>query len=107
MDKVLKLNSWSWIALLGYVELVITLLFLFCIYSGELLHTAYLFFITVWLFIPLFRIIVFISPLFILIAELITKLCGFNIKRIINNKIAVIIGLIVNIGMICLYAYMH
>ena len=90
-NKIKSLNSWGWIALVGYIELVIAILFLLCS------------FFNIGLIFGLILMSLGIIPIIILpLLMVVVELCGFNVKRIFKNKITIILGLIINIGIICL-----
>ena len=85
LDKVLKLNSWSWVALFGYIELVLfSLLFIDATNSpsGSLVD-AFAMLIIAIIFI-IVTVLIFISEIFY------KKM----VKKLINNKVTIIFGCI-------------
>ena len=94
-NKVKSLNSWSWIALFGYIELAIAILFLLCSFFNIGLIFGLI-------LMSLGTISIISLPLVIIIIEL----CGFKLRRIINNPFITIIGILINIGIIslCIFA---
>ena len=98
LKKMLKLNTWSWIALFGYLEIITLIIIILCaIASPPSAGIIYLF-----SFI-LLGIIYFILPIIFFILEL----CGKTIKRIIKNKVIFITGIVIHILLVgyCLLCY--
>jgi len=98
MKKFLSLNSWSWVSLFGYLEVVtlfiVILLMISSAPSAGLLYA---------LFCILLGIIYLILPIILFILEI----CGIMIKNIIKNKIVLIIGITIHVFLMsyCLLCY--
>ena len=85
LDKVLKLNSWSWVALFGYINFLLFLILFILGYndpSGSLLVV----FVTL-IVLAISVIVIFLQ----FISEIFDK---EMVKKLINNKVAIIFGCI-------------
>lgn len=98
LKKILKLNTWSWVALFGYLEVVTLLVVLLLAVNGDpSVALGYV------LMCILLGMIYLVLPIIFFILEL----CGKTIKIIIKNKVFFILGIIIHTLLVgsCLFCY--
>ena len=98
LKKILKLNTWSWVALFGYLEIITLAIVILTMINGDPSGAlGYL------LLCILLGMIYLILPIILFIQEL----CGKTIRKIIKNKVIFVIGVVIHILLVgyCLLCY--
>lgn len=98
MKEFLNLNTWSWVSLFGYLEVITLFIVIFLMIKGE--PSGALGYALLCILLGMFYLIL---PIILFICEF----CGVTIRNIVKNKIVFTIGLTIHILLVsyCLLCY--